>query len=132
MHLVRIHKMLEEFVPTAVVIDPISNFMAAGNELDAAAMLLRLIDYLKSRQVTAVFTHLTSGGAAIEATEIGVSSLTDTWLLLRDVEQAGGERKRGLYVLKSRGMPHSTQVHEYLITSQGLQIEKGKATRKHK
>jgi circadian clock protein KaiC len=130
MHLVRIHKMVEEFEPAAVVIDPISNFMAAGNQLDASAMLLRLIDYLKSRQVTALFTHLTSGGEALEATEIGVSSLTDTWILLRDVEQAGGERKRGLYVLKSRGMQHSNQVHEYLITSQGLRIDEGKTSRK--
>jgi circadian clock protein KaiC len=132
MHLVRIHKMLEEFEPAAVVIDPVSNFMAAGNALDAAAMLLRLIDYLKSRQVTAMFTHLTSGGNALEATEIGVSSLTDTWILLRDVEQAGGERKRGLYVLKSRGMQHSNQVREYHITSQGLRIDDGKTTRKRK
>jgi circadian clock protein KaiC len=130
MHLVRIHKLIEEFAPAAVVIDPISNFMTAGNALDASAMLLRLIDYLKSRQVTALFTHLSSGGEALEATQIGVSSMTDTWILLRDVEQAGGERKRGLYILKSRGMHHSKQVHEYLITSQGLRIDDGKATRK--
>jgi circadian clock protein KaiC len=132
MHLVRIHKLIEEFEPAAVVIDPISNFMAAGNELDAAAMLLRLIDYLKSRQVTALFTHLTSGGDALEATEIGVSSLTDTWILLRDVEQTGGERKRGLYVLKSRGMEHSNQVREYRITARGLRIDDGKKARKRK
>jgi circadian clock protein KaiC len=131
MHLVRIHKLIEEFQPATVVLDPISNFMAAGNKLDAAAMLLRLIDYLKSRQVTSMFTHLTSGGETADATDIGVSSLTDTWILMRHTE-TGGERKRGLHVLKSRGMQHSNQVREYHITSQGLRIDEGKATRKRK
>jgi circadian clock protein KaiC len=132
MHLVRMHKLIEEFQPEAVVIDPVSNFMAAGNQLDAAAMLLRLIDYLKSHHVTALFTHLTSGGATVEATEVGMSSLTDTWILLRDAEQSGGDRRRGLYVLKSRGMPHSNEVREYHITSQGLKIDKGKENGKRK
>jgi len=132
MHLVRMHKLIEEFQPEAVVIDPVSNFMAAGNQLDAAAMLLRLIDYLKSHHVTALFTHLTSGGATVEATEVGMSSLTDTWILLRDAEQSAGDRRRGLYVLKSRGMPHSNEVREYHITSQGLKIDKGKENGKRK
>jgi circadian clock protein KaiC len=91
-------------------------------------MLMRLIDFLKGRQITALFTHLTSGGRASEATDIGISSLIDTWLLVRDFE-AGDERSRGLYVLKSRGMPHSKQIREFLITARGVQLKtmKGRA-----
>jgi circadian clock protein KaiC len=131
MHLVRMHKHIEEFSPAAVVIDPISNFMAAGNALDATAMLMRLIDYLKTRQVTALFTHLTSGGDSPEGTELGVSSLTDTWILLRTVESTG-RRDRGLYVLKSRGMKHSSDIRGYTITSEGLQLEAEKPATKRK
>jgi circadian clock protein KaiC len=125
MHLVQIHKMVEEFEPSVVVVDPISNFVAAGNEQDALTMLLRLTDYLKSRQVTAFFTHLSSGGVggtALENTDLGVSSLIDTWILLRDIE-LGGERNKGLYVLKSRGMKHSNQIREYILTPEGIQLE---------
>jgi len=125
------HKHIEEFSPAAVVIDPISNFMAAGNALDATAMLMRLIDYLKTRQVTALFTHLTSGGDSPEGTELGVSSLTDTWILLRTVESTG-RRDRGLYVLKSRGMKHSSDIRGYTITSEGLQLEAEKPATKRK
>jgi circadian clock protein KaiC len=85
-------------------------------------MLLRLIDFLKSRQITAMFVNLTSGGANWEKTEVGISSLIDTWILLRDIELAG-ERNRGLYVLKSRGMRHSNQIREFLITPEGIRLE---------
>ena len=125
MHLVQMHKMVEEFDPSLVIVDPISNFVAAGNAHDALSMLLRLTDYLKSRQITAMFTHLSSGGvagAALENTDLGVSSLIDTWLLLRDIE-LGGERNKGLYILKSRGMKHSNQIREYLLTAEGVQLE---------
>jgi circadian clock protein KaiC len=121
-HLVKIHKMVEDFSPGTVVLDPISNFMTSGTMSDAEAMLLRLIDYLKSKQVTALFTHLTSGGRFGESTDVGVSSLIDTWILLRDIE-LGGERNKGLYVLKSRGMKHSNQIREYLLTPEGVQLE---------
>ncbi len=121
MHLVQIHKMVTEFKPHAVVIDPISNFSAAGDTSDAALMLLRLVDFLKSRQITAFLTHLTSGGRAMEATDIGISSIIDTWLLVRDIE-LGGERNRGLYVLKSRGMQHSNQIREFVITPEGIEL----------
>jgi circadian clock protein KaiC len=120
-HLVQIHKMITEFEPTTVIVDPISNFIASGTAADAQAMLLRLIDFLKTKQITALFTHLTSGGKVIEATDVGVSSLIDTWLLVRDIE-IGGERNRGLYVIKSRGMAHSNQVREFLITSRGVRL----------
>ena len=99
-----------------MIVDPISNFSSAGTLVDAEAMLLRLVDFLKARQITALFTNLTAGGDAWERTDVGISSLIDTWLLLRDIE-LDGERNRGLYVLKSRGMEHSNQIREFLLTS---------------
>ncbi len=122
MHLAVIHKMVNDFNPHVVIIDPISNFTNAGTAAEAEAMLLRLIDFLKSRQITAMFVHLTAGGNAWERTDVGVSSLIDTWILLRDIELAG-ERNRGIYVLKSRGMKHSNQIREFLITDEGIQLE---------
>jgi circadian clock protein KaiC len=120
-HLVAMHKMLSEFKPSIVVLDPLSSFTAAGSTHEVFAMLLRLIDFLKSEQITAFFTALTSGGSALERTEVEISSLIDTWLLLRDVESAG-ERNRGLYVLKSRGMAHSKQIREFLLTDSGVDL----------
>jgi len=117
-----IHKMVHEFQPQVVVLDPISNFSSAGTEADAQAMLLRLIDFLKARQITAMFVNLTAGGNAWERTDVGVSSLIDTWILLRDIELAG-ERNRGIYVLKSRGMKHSNQIREFVITPEGIRLE---------
>jgi circadian clock protein KaiC len=122
MHLAVIHKMVNDFNPQVVIIDPISNFTNAGTASEAEAMLLRLIDFLKSRQITAMFVHLTAGGNAWERTDVGVSSLIDTWILLRDIELAG-ERNRGIYILKSRGMKHSNQIREFLITSEGIKLE---------
>jgi circadian clock protein KaiC len=84
-------------------------------------MLMRLIDYLKSRQITAIFTSLTGAGDALEQTQVGISSVMDTWLLLRCIESTG-ERNRGLYVLKSRGMAHSNQVREFLLTDNGVEL----------
>ena len=121
-HLAVIHKTVNEFQPQVVILDPISNFSTAGTESDAQAMLLRLIDLLKSRQITAMFVHLTAGGSNWEKTDVGVSSLIDTWILLRDIELAG-ERNRGIYVLKSRGMKHSNQIREFLITAEGIKLE---------
>ena len=122
MHLAVIHKMVNDFNPQVVIIDPISNFANAGTPAEAEAMLLRLIDFLKARQITAMFVHLTAGGSAWERTDVGVSSLIDTWILLRDIELAG-ERNRGIYVLKSRGMRHSNQIREFLITGEGIRLE---------
>jgi len=122
MHLAVIHKMVNDFDPQVVIIDPVSNFSSAGSGSDAEAMVLRLIDFLKSRQITAMFVNLTAGGDAWEHTDVGVSSLIDTWILLRDIELAG-ERNRGLYVLKSRGMKHSNQIREFLLTSDGIQLQ---------
>jgi len=128
-HLVLIHKMITEFDPTVVILDPISNLMSAGTSLDASAMLLRLIDVLKSRNITAFFNHLNSGGDAVETTDVGVSSLIDTWILMRHLE-VNGQRNRGLYILKSRGMNHSNQTHEFLLTDRGIELRDAVGERK--
>ncbi len=120
-HLATIQKRVQRAHPHAVIIDPITNFMATGVKLDIYAMLGRLLDFLKTNHVTSVFTSLTSGGTALESSEAGVSSLMDAWLLLRDVE-VNGERNRILHLLKARGTPHSNQVREFLLTNQGISL----------
>jgi circadian clock protein KaiC len=113
MHLAAVHKALRDYRPTVVAFDPISNLIASGTLLDVQSMLLRVIDHMKGASITALFTSLTHTEANhSEDSELGVSSLMDTWLLLRDIELAG-ERNRGLYVLKSRGMNHSNQIREF-------------------
>jgi circadian clock protein KaiC len=121
MHLAIIHKIVQEFQPKVVVIDPIGSLIQAGNRRDAHTMLIRLIDFLKQRQVTAFLTNLTSGGDALEKTDVEISSIVDTWLFMRDIE-LDGERNRALYVLKSRGMAHSNQLREFLLTPQGIDL----------
>jgi circadian clock protein KaiC len=121
MHLVRIHKLVQKFDPSVIIIDPITNLMSSTHGTEVQAMLTRLIDFLKERQVTALFISLTSGGNFAEQTEVGISSLIDTWLLLRELEN-NGERNRGLYVVKSRGMAHSNQVREFVLTSNGIKL----------
>jgi circadian clock protein KaiC len=121
MHLVTIHKLVQEFQPEVVVLDPIGSMIQAGNNRDANVMLMRLIDFLKVQGITAFFTNLTTAGEALEATQVQISSLVDTWLLLRDIE-VGGERNRAMYVLKSRGMAHSNQLREFLITDHGFDV----------
>lgn len=121
-HLVSMHKLVHEFEPAVVIVDPLSNLTSIGDQEEVKAMLVRMIDYLKNQGVTALFTSLTPGGQSIEQTEVGVSSLMDTWLLLRNVEHAG-ERNRLLFILKSRGMAHSNQVREFLLTDDGIQLQ---------
>ncbi len=120
-HLAIIHKTISEFNPSVVVIDPITNFLAVGDRTETKAMLTRLIDFLKSREITAMFTSLTSGGHDLEDSEVDVSSLMDTWLLVKNIE-TNGERNRGLYILKARGIAHSNQVREFLLTDNGIQL----------
>src|SRR3954469_1420274 len=122
MHLQQMHKQIKAFDPKVVIIDPVTNLSQSGSQVDAEAMLLRMIDFLKSRGITAMLISLTHGGKSLEATDVGISSLIDTWLLVRDIE-LGGERNRGLYILKSRGMAHSNQIREFLITSEGIQLK---------
>lgn len=120
MHLVAIHKQIQQFDPAVVVIDPISNLTAAGSGSEAKSMLTRLIDLLKMRQITALMTDLTHGDA-LETSSAEVSSLVDSWLCLRDLEFQG-ERNRGLHILKSRGMAHSNQVREFVLSGRGIEL----------
>jgi circadian clock protein KaiC len=122
MHLATLRKLVNEFQPRVVILDPITTFLGAGTSVEVQAMLMRLIDFLKSQQITALFTSLTHGGDALEGGQAGISSLIDTWLLLRNIE-VGGERNRGLYILKSRGMAHSNQIRELLLTDHGVELE---------
>ncbi len=119
MHLAAMHKAIVRFQPHSVVVDPLNSFITPGNEAEVKAMLMRLVDHLKVLQVTAFFTSLTTGGGPVDLTDTAISSLIDTWLLLLAVE-AGGERNRTLGILKSRGMAHSNQTREFLITDQGV------------
>jgi circadian clock protein KaiC len=121
MHLTTIFRAVTELEPSAVIIDPLSNLSSIGSYLEVMATLLRLVDFLKSRQVTALFTSLVSNGDAENDTDLGVSSLMDTWLSLRNLE-SNGERNRGLYVLKSRGMSHSNQIREFVLTDHGVEL----------
>jgi len=121
MHLAVMHRQIMNIQPQVVVIDPVSPFLSVGTREEVRAMLTRLIDYLKLHQITAFCTNLISGSASVEATECSVSSVMDTWILLRDIE-SGGERNRGLYILKSRGMSHSNQVREFVLTSRGAEL----------
>jgi circadian clock protein KaiC len=118
-HLAMMHKQVREFAPSAVIVDPLSSLSGAGAMEDVQPMVLRLVDMLKAHGITAVFTTLTHGGTALEATEVEISSLMDTWILLRDTE-VGAERNRLIYILKSRGTRHSNQVREYMISSEGI------------
>ncbi len=119
-HLTTVLHTIQTLQPQAVVIDPVTNLTATGAATDVQLMLVRLLDFLKGRQITALFTSLVSE-SDIESSEVGVSSLMDTWLLLRSFEHYG-ERNRGLFIVKSRGMAHSNQVREFLLTDQGIQL----------
>jgi circadian clock protein KaiC len=121
MHLVRMHKLIEQFKPRVVIVDPISNLQSAGTLEESTNMLIRLIDYLRKMRITGFFVGLSAGGKALELTDEGMSSIVDTWLLLRDIE-LNGERNRALYILKSRGMAHSNQIREFLLTSKGVKL----------
>jgi circadian clock protein KaiC len=120
-HLSIMQKMINEFKPAAVIVDPVSNLNAVANNSNVKMMLTRLLDQLKLDRVTTVLTILTRGSRTPEATDVDVSSLADTWILLRDIE-FGGERNRGMYILKSRGMAHSNQIREFVLTDKGVNI----------
>ena len=120
-HLTASIKLINEVKPQIVVLDPIDAFIIGGNQNEVKIMLLRLVDFLKMRNITAFFASLTNAGENQELTDMSVSSLIDTWLLLRDIE-IGGERNRGLYILKSRGMSHSNQIREFKLTDHGIEL----------
>jgi circadian clock protein KaiC len=121
MHLATIFKEIAEFKPAVVIIDPITSLMDGGLASEGKAMVTRLIDYLKAGQITSLFTSLTQGGHALQQSEAAMSSLMDSWLLLQDFE-GNGERNRVLYVLKARGMAHSNQIREFLISNRGVDL----------
>ena len=121
MHLATMFKEIATFKPHVVVIDPITSLMDAGTDSECKAMITRLIDFLKAGQVTSLFTSLTQGGQALQQSEASMSSLMDSWLLLQDFE-GNGERNRVFYVLKARGMAHSNQIREFLISNHGIDI----------
>ncbi|MBI4861677.1 MAG: circadian clock protein KaiC [Candidatus Riflebacteria bacterium] len=121
MHLAAIHKLVRDFEPRAVVMDPITNMMSIGQIDEVKAMLTRVIDFLKGQGITSLFTSLTGGGSSLEQSEVGISSLMDTWLLVRMMESAG-ERNRLLYVMKSRGMAHSNQMREFVLADDGISL----------
>ncbi|MEX2218803.1 MAG: circadian clock protein KaiC [Phycisphaerales bacterium] len=122
MHLAVMHREIGRHRPRAVVLDPISNLVSQSNPADTLGMLVRLIDFLKEQEITGVFTSLNTGGPEpVETSEVGISSLMDSWILLRDME-AAGERNRLINVVKSRGTAHSNQVREFLLTDNGVQI----------
>jgi circadian clock protein KaiC len=120
-HLLEMHHAVETFDPDVVVVDPITNLLAVGTHTDVRSMLTRLIDFLKTRGITAMFASLTGGGDEAEATGALISSLMDSWVLVA-TEIKGSRRARKLYVLKSRGMPHSDEVREFRFTSHGIEL----------
>lgn len=119
MHLLTFHRVIKEFNPHVFIVDPISNLSAAGTQAEIKSILTRLLDYLKMKNISAFLTDLTHFTGSLEHTSEEVSSLIDTWLLLRDIE-LNGERNRGLYILKSRGMAHSNQIQEFLLSNDGI------------
>ncbi len=121
MHLAATHKAVNAFKPDIVILDPINTFVIGDKEIEVKTMLMRIVDFLKANQITALFTSLTSAQSVIESSEAGISSLIDAWLLLRDIE-LDGERNRGMYVLKSRGMANSNQIREFILTDHGVEL----------
>ena len=121
MHLATMFKEIAAFKPHVVIVDPITSLMHSGTDSESKGMVTRLIDYLKGGQVTSLFTSLTQGGHLPQQSEMAMSSLMDSWLLLQDFE-GNGERNRVLYVLKARGMAHSNQVREFLSSNRGVDL----------
>ena len=129
-HLLTIHDTVKAFRPAVVIIDPISNLTLERSDAEVKPTLMRLIDFFKQQQITTLFTSLTMGGSGTgmgtgagtpEDSQVGVSSLMDTWLLLRNVE-SNGERNRMIFVLKSRGMVHSNQMREFVLSDSGIDL----------
>jgi circadian clock protein KaiC len=120
-HLVSMHKAVNHVQPDVMIVDPITSLLSVGTSPETHSMMTRLIDFMKMRGTTTVFTSLTSGGEPVEQSEVGISSLIDTWLSLQ-VVRSGGERNRALTIIKSRGMAHSNQAAEYRLSDHGLEL----------
>jgi circadian clock protein KaiC len=125
MHLSMMIRLIDEFKPKVIVVDPISNLYPVGDDIQVRSMLMRFIDYAKSHQITGMFTNLSEDAAtnpyALEATQMHVSSLMDTWIILKNIE-GNGERNRTFSIIKARGIAHSNQLREFLMTPQGIQL----------
>ena len=121
-HLTIIHKIINTFQPALIIIDPLNSYVSGNNIMEAKSMLIRLTDFIKSKNITGFFTNLTNPAIPEETTNMDISSLMDVWISLRDIEQ-DGERNRGVYILKSRGIANSNQIREFLITSQGVKLK---------
>jgi circadian clock protein KaiC len=122
MHLLTMFKRIQQFKPPTVIIDPITNLVQVGSETEVKSVLTRLIDFLKTNGITAMFTSLTSGRGEIEQTSVGISSLMDTWIMLRS-QDTGGMRDHGIYFVKSRGMSHSTGIRQFRFTAEGIVLQ---------
>jgi circadian clock protein KaiC len=120
-HLAVIHRLIFQIRPSVVVIDPITNLISTSGSYDVKSMLVRLVDFLKMEQITSMFTNLTFAGDPQERTAAAVSSLMDTWIVLRD-SKPNGRPRRELYVLKSRGMAHSREARELIVSKKGLEL----------
>jgi circadian clock protein KaiC len=121
MHLVTMYDLIREFKPSVVILDPITDFATVGNTTEVKAVVTRMIDFLKSNQMTGLFVSVISGAEIADQSVVGVSSLIDAWISLRNLE-SNGERQRGLYVLKSRGMSHSNEIRSFQLTDNGIKI----------
>jgi circadian clock protein KaiC len=121
MHLVTMYDLINEFKPSVVIMDPITDFSTVGNAAEIKAAVTRIVDFLKSNQITGLFVSITSGHDAADQSVVGISSLIDAWISLRNLEH-NGERRRGLFILKSRGMSHSNQVRSFELTNDGIKI----------
>jgi circadian clock protein KaiC len=120
-HLASIHQLIAKLRPSVVVIDPITNLISTSGTYDVKSMLVRLVDFLKVEQITSMFTNLTFAGDPQERTAAAVSSLMDTWIVLRD-SKPNGRPRRELYILKSRGMAHSREPRELIVSKRGLEL----------
>ncbi|HEY3322472.1 MAG TPA: circadian clock protein KaiC [Planctomycetota bacterium] len=121
MHLATMFRQIRDFKPRNVVLDPATSLLTQGNQNDVRSMMMRMLDHMKGQGITCFLTVLNTGGGPLEQSDVGISSLIDTWLLVRDIE-LNGERNRAMYILKSRGMAHSNQIREFLLTSQGVRL----------
>jgi len=121
MHLVTMYDLIREYKPQIVVLDPITDFFAIGSKTEVKAAITRIIDFLKKEQITALFTSYTSEEDTPDQTIVGVSSMIDAWLSVRNLE-SNGERHRGLFILKARGMAHSNQIRSFNLTDDGIKI----------
>ena len=125
MHLLELYKILEDFKPTSVVIDPLTSLIGQAEQSEIQSMLTRMIDALKSKGITGVFTSLVASTASNDTSgEIGVSSLIDTWIIVRELEEDKGKtRTRGLYIVKSRGTGHSNDVQKMIFRDDGIHLQ---------